>query len=119
MRNSGSRHWELDLHGKTVNEAISLVEESLKESYNSHERRVWIIHGKGTGVLREEVRRHLKNHGYLLEEERYRDRIRRPEGPLYSELVGFATSLNITPGIRALLDDVCDKENRPHVPTVK
>jgi len=56
------RKTELDLHGKMVNEAISLVEEFLKESYNSHERRVWIIHGKGTGVLREKVRRLLENH---------------------------------------------------------
>lgn len=72
------------------------------------------FHGSANDILEAAIR-----HGYLQEEERYRDRIRRPEGPLYSELVGFATSLNITLGIRALLDDVCDKENCPHVPTVK
>ena len=53
---------EIDLHGMTVNEAIPLIDEFLKESYEAHERRVWIIHGKGTGVLRREVRQHLENH---------------------------------------------------------
>lgn len=56
------RKTEIDLHGMTVSEAIPIVEEFLKDSYNSHERRVWIIHGKGTGVLREEVRRYLERH---------------------------------------------------------
>ncbi|MFC1964122.1 Smr/MutS family protein [Chloroflexota bacterium] len=53
---------EIDLHGKTVNEAIPLVEKFIRDSYRAHERRVWIIHGKGTGVLREEVRQRLTNH---------------------------------------------------------
>ena len=87
-------------------------------------RRTWLtrramlsgkrIHSSTTDILDTAIK-----HRYLLEEERYRDRIHRPEGPLYSELVGFATSLTTTPGIKALLDDVCDKEDCPHVPTVK
>lgn len=53
---------EIDLHGMKVAEAMPLVENFLQESYRVHERRVWIIHGKGEGILREEVRRHLQNH---------------------------------------------------------
>ena len=53
---------EIDLHGMTVKEALPLVDNFLKDSYNAHERRVWIIHGKGAGVLREEVRKYLENH---------------------------------------------------------
>jgi len=59
------RKTEIDLHGKTVSEAISLVNEFLKDSYNAHERQVLIIHGKGTGTLREEVRRYLGKHPYV------------------------------------------------------
>jgi len=56
------RKTEIDLHGKTVNEAIPIVEDFLQKSYKVHEPRIWIIHGKGTGVLCEEVRHHLQNH---------------------------------------------------------
>lgn len=55
-------------------------------------------------------------HGYLREEERFRDRLHRPEGDLYAELIGFATSLVLTPGIRAVLDEVCERESCVHVP---
>ena len=53
---------ELDLHGKTVEEAISLVDSFLEDSYNTNKRRVWIVHGKGTGVLRQAVGEHLSKH---------------------------------------------------------
>jgi len=53
---------EIDLHGMKVAEAMPLVENFLQESYKAHERKVWIIHGKGEGILREEVRKHLENH---------------------------------------------------------
>ncbi len=56
------RKTEIDLHGMTVAEATPLVENLLKDSYKAHEQKVWIIHGKGTGVLREEVRKNLGNH---------------------------------------------------------
>ncbi len=57
---------ELDLHGLTVSEAIPLVDEFLYKSYQSGLRRVWIIHGRGTGVLRTAVRRHLSSHSLVL-----------------------------------------------------
>lgn len=53
---------ELDLHGKTVNEAIPLVDTYLEDSYNAGKKQVWIVHGKGTGVLRQAVREHLSKH---------------------------------------------------------
>jgi len=53
---------EIDLHEKKVNEAIPLVEEFLKESYDSCLLRVRIIHGKGIGVLRQAIRDYLQNH---------------------------------------------------------
>ena len=53
---------ELDLHGLTVDEAILLVNQFLDKMFNKHERRVWIIHGKGTGTLRRAVRQHLTKH---------------------------------------------------------
>jgi len=56
---------ELDLHGKTVSEALRLVNQFLKDSYYAHERQVLIIHGKGTGTLRTEIQKFLKNHPFV------------------------------------------------------
>lgn len=53
---------EIDLHEKKVHEAIPLVDQYLKESYDACLERVRIIHGKGIGVLRQAVRDHLQNH---------------------------------------------------------
>jgi hypothetical protein len=60
--NSIMSQTEIDLHGMTVTEAMFHVDDFLKDCYKTHERMVWIIHGKGTGVLREEVRKLLDNH---------------------------------------------------------
>lgn len=53
---------ELDLHGLTVGEAIPLVDRFLYSSFQSRLRRVWVIHGKGSGILRQAVRRYLSGH---------------------------------------------------------
>lgn len=53
---------ELDLHGLTVDEAIPVVDRFLYKSFQTGLRRVWVIHGKGSGILRQAVRRHLSNH---------------------------------------------------------
>jgi len=87
-------------------------------------RRSWLnrramLSGKRFHSPTEDVLEAAIRHGYLREEERYRDRIHRPEGRLYSELVEFATSLHLTPGIKALLDDVCDRESCPHSPIIR
>jgi DNA-nicking Smr family endonuclease len=53
---------EIDLHGMTVAQAKIYVEDFLKDCHKTHEEIVWIIHGKGTGTLREEMRKLLTNH---------------------------------------------------------
>ncbi len=53
---------EIDLHGLTVDEAIPLVDRFLYQSSKVGLHRVWVIHGRGTGVLRSAVRHHLTNH---------------------------------------------------------
>ena len=50
----------LDLHTFRPNEAVAVVEAFLEESYRRKWREVRIIHGKGTGVLREKVHAYLK-----------------------------------------------------------
>ena len=53
---------ELDLHRLTVDEAISRLEEFLHAAFRAGLRRVWLVHGKGTGALRREVGRYLSGH---------------------------------------------------------
>lgn len=53
---------ELDLHAMTVDEAIPLVQVYLNDAFMAGLREVRIVHGKGTGVLRQAVARELKKH---------------------------------------------------------
>jgi DNA mismatch repair protein MutS2 len=53
---------ELDLHRLTVEEALPRLDELLYAAYQSGLYRVWVVHGKSTGILRREVGRHLANH---------------------------------------------------------
>jgi DNA mismatch repair protein MutS2 len=52
----------LRLRHLTVDEALPLVQKFLHDTYSSGCRQVRIIHGKGTGILREMVRRELNKH---------------------------------------------------------
>jgi DNA mismatch repair protein MutS2 len=56
---------ELDLHARTVEEAIPLVEEFLHDAYARGWQRVRIVHGKGTGTLRLEVDRYLSRNSLV------------------------------------------------------
>lgn len=56
---------ELDLHALTAEEAISRLDEFLKDSYGAGSPQALIIHGKGTGILRTEVRRYLAHHSLV------------------------------------------------------
>ncbi len=51
--------------------------------------------------------------GYLLEGDR--NRVLRPEGEPYSEMVNYMKDLRVSPGIRALLADICDVNGCTHV----
>ena len=55
-------------------------------------------------------------HGYLVGEERYRDRIRRCDGDLYTEIINYVRDLTPSPGLRRLLDELCPVENCRHIP---
>jgi len=53
---------ELDLHNLTVDEALYDLERFLNISVRNALYTVWIIHGKGEGILRAEVNRYLTGH---------------------------------------------------------
>lgn len=53
---------ELDLHALTVDEALPLIQGYLNDACLAGLREVRIVHGKGTGALRQVVMRELKNH---------------------------------------------------------
>ncbi|MBP5282539.1 MAG: endonuclease MutS2 [Lachnospiraceae bacterium] len=51
---------EINLLGKTVDEALSELDKYLDDAYLAHLPSVRIVHGKGTGALRNAVHSHLK-----------------------------------------------------------
>jgi DNA-nicking Smr family endonuclease len=53
---------ELDLHRLTVEEAIPKIDAFLNDTYCAGLHYVRIIHGKGSGILRQEVGRYLSTH---------------------------------------------------------
>ena len=57
---------EIDLHSMTVDEALPRVDEFLHAAYQAGLYRVWVVHGKGTGVLRREVKRCLRKHPLVI-----------------------------------------------------
>lgn len=56
---------EINLIGKTVAEAIPLLDKYLDDAYLSHLHQVTIIHGLGTGALKQAVQSHLKGVNYV------------------------------------------------------
>lgn len=63
-----------------------------------------------------ELRDACLRHGYLVVHDESRKSIARPTGNEYADLVGYATGLRLTPGIRLLLDEVCEHPRCAHVP---
>lgn len=53
---------EIDLRGETVADAIMDVDNAIDSAILMGLHQITIIHGKGTGVLRTEIQKHLKKH---------------------------------------------------------
>ena len=60
MSKSASVSSEINLLGKTVDEAVSLLEKYLDDASIAHLKSVRIVHGKGTGALRKGIHEYLR-----------------------------------------------------------
>lgn len=58
---------EINLIGRTVDEGILLLDKYLDDAYLARLKEVRIIHGKGTGTLRDAVRKYLQNSKHVIE----------------------------------------------------
>ena len=65
MNKSMTVKMELNLIGKTVDEALAVLEKYLDDAYIAKLPQVYIIHGKGTGALRSAVQNYLKRCSYV------------------------------------------------------
>ena len=65
MSKSASVSTEINPIGKTTDEAIPLLDKYLDDAYLAHLPSVRIVHGKGTGALRNAVQAHLKRLKYV------------------------------------------------------
>ena len=54
-----------DLRGLSLEEALTKADQYLDEAYLAGLHEVTLVHGKGTGVLREGITRHLKKHAHV------------------------------------------------------
>ncbi len=59
---SRSAAQEIDLHGLTVDEALPRLDSFIHTAFRAGYYQVWVVHGKGTGILRREVGRYLSDH---------------------------------------------------------
>ena len=58
---------EINLLGKTVDEALAELDKYLDDAYLAHLPSVRVVHGKGTGALRSAIHSHLKRLKYVKE----------------------------------------------------
>lgn len=58
---------EINLLGKTVDEAIAMLEKYIDDAYLSGLHEIRIVHGKGTGLLRKGVQAYLKSNPHIKE----------------------------------------------------
>lgn len=65
MSKSASVSTEINLLGMTVDEALPALDKYLDDAYLAHLPSVRIVHGKGTGALRNAVQNHLKRIKYV------------------------------------------------------
>lgn len=65
MSKSASIHPDINLIGKTVDEALMDLDKYLDDAYLAHLPQVTVIHGRGTGALKNAVHAHLKKLKYV------------------------------------------------------
>lgn len=65
LSKSLSVHPEINLIGKTVAEAIAELDKYLDDAYLAHLPQVTVIHGRGTGALKNAIHAHLKKLTYV------------------------------------------------------
>lgn len=65
MSKSASVGIEINLLGKTTDEAISELDKYLDDAYLSHMPSVRVVHGKGTGALRKAVHNYLRRQKHV------------------------------------------------------
>ena len=65
MSKSASVSTEINLLGKTVDEAIAELDKYLDDAYLAHIPSVRVVHGKGTGALRNGVHKFLKKQRHV------------------------------------------------------
>ena len=65
MSKSTSISTEINLLGKTVDEAVAELDKYLDDAYLAHLKTVRIVHGKGTGALRKGVHNYLKRQKHV------------------------------------------------------
>jgi DNA mismatch repair protein MutS2 len=56
---------EVDLRGKTLDEALLDLDKYLDDTYIAGLKEIYIIHGKGTGVLRDGIKSYIKGHRHV------------------------------------------------------
>jgi DNA mismatch repair protein MutS2 len=65
MSKSASISTEINLLGKTVDEAVAELDKYLDDAYLAHLKTVRIVHGKGTGALRKGVHNYLRRQKHV------------------------------------------------------
>lgn len=65
MYKSSSISTEINLLGKTVDEAVAELDKYLDDAYLAHLNNVRIVHGKGTGALRKGVHNYLRRQKHV------------------------------------------------------
>ena len=65
LSKAASISYEINLLGRTVDEALAELDKYLDDAYLSHLPTVRVVHGKGTGALRSAVHQHLKRTSYV------------------------------------------------------
>jgi DNA mismatch repair protein MutS2 len=58
--------WKIDLHGARVEDALQVLDKYLDDAVLANFPFVYILHGRGTGALRQAIHNYLRNHPSVL-----------------------------------------------------